>query len=221
MIKISFKYYPDAILCLNSKLPNKNIFDKFTNIPIIAADGATNKLIKKGILPDYIIGDLDSCNREYFNSIQPENIIHIPSQDLNDFEKNLNFSISKKWKKILIFGFHGGELEHTLNNWSILKKYQTKLSLLIYDSNRYSFPIGIGEYSISSEIDEIISIIPQCKARLSTRGLKWELNNEELELGYREGTRNRALANNFIIKIHSGEVLLSMNSRAALFTNFE
>mgnify|MGYP000975231144 CR=1 FL=1 len=217
MINISFNSSPDAIICLNSILPKKSVFSKFPNIPIIAADGATNQLMKKGIIPNFIVGDLDSCKNKYINSIPVNNLIHIPEQDTNDFEKNINFAQNQNWKKILIFGFHGGELEHTLNNWSIIKKYSTKLQLLIFESKRYCFPLGKGEYSISTKDNEIISLIPQCKAILTTIGLKWELSNEELQLGVREGARNRAIKDKIQIHIHSGEILLFLDSRIPLF----
>ena len=124
----------DCIVCLNSDLPSKNFFKKFENIRILAADGATIKLYKKGIFADFIIGDLDSFNRnkirEKFNS---DKIFYDESQETNDFEKVLEFAIKRAYHNILVVGFHGGKLEHTLNNWSILLKYKNKLNLCVYE----------------------------------------------------------------------------------------
>lgn len=222
MIDITFSGNPDAIICLNSTLPSIEILEQFAAIPIIAADGAANKLLDINVIPNFIVGDLDSFNSEKYSNLIPQShIIHLPEQDTNDFEKNIVFAKSRNWQKLLIFGIHGGELEHTLNNWSIIRKFTNQIQLLIYDIGRYSFPIAKGSYKIHANKDEIISLIPQCSCKLSTKGLKWELNNEILEIGSREGARNRAIEDKFIINIEDGQLLVSMESRLPYFLNMK
>ena len=48
-----------SILCLDGELPSAAFFFFFT-LPIIAADGAANTLMQMGVLPQIVIGDLDS-----------------------------------------------------------------------------------------------------------------------------------------------------------------
>jgi len=62
--------------------------------------------------------------------------------------------------------------------------------------------------TINVKIGEIISIIPQSTALLKTKNLNWELNNELLELGVREGARNQAIDSQIDIDILSGSILL-------------
>jgi len=61
--------------------------------------------------------------------------------------------------------------------------------------------------------DEIISLIPFPHARLSTNGLKWELEEEVLELSIREGARNRAVSTSLSIKLHEGRLLFFCDTR--------
>jgi thiamine pyrophosphokinase len=70
-------------------------------------------------------------------------------------------------------------------------------------------------------INETISLIPQPIAFLKTKNLQWELNNEALELGVREGARNRAISDEIEIKIISGEILLFVNARLPFAPLFE
>ena len=88
MRKVRFDGEYDALLCLNANMPGKKFFKKFRDIPIIAADGAANQLIDKKVVPDYIIGDLDSIDDEVRTQVGDESeIVHEPSQEKNDFQK--------------------------------------------------------------------------------------------------------------------------------------
>ncbi|MGQ9819905.1 MAG: thiamine diphosphokinase [Candidatus Kapaibacteriales bacterium] len=185
----------------------------FQDIPIIAADGGAIRLFNLGILPDYIVGDLDTFERFGLRSFfLKSEIVYRPSQDINDFEKALIFAIEKGFKNILITGFHGGFLEHTLNNWSVLQKYSNKLKLCVYDQKRYAIPIDFS-FKFEANRNEIISIIPQPSAILRTQNLKWNLNEEILALGYREGARNFAVGKDVKVEILKGSVLLIIDAR--------
>ena len=74
------------ILVLNGRLFNKNklikLLEKYSSI--ICADGAANKLIDLNIIPDYILGDLDSLKKEYKDKYY-EKIVELKDQNLNDF----------------------------------------------------------------------------------------------------------------------------------------
>lgn len=195
----------DALICLDADLPDKEFFFDFKNIPIICADGAGNRIIDKGIIPDFIVGDLDTLD---FDSLPNEvKLIERPDQDSNDFEKSLNFAIENEFKTLLILGLHGGVLEHTLNNWSILIKYMKSISLWIYDKGRIGMPTD-RSISIDCVQGEIISLIPQPEVTLTTKNLQWELNKETLRLGQREGARNVALSSNVQFILHKGSVLI-------------
>jgi len=213
MKAIDFNNRFDAIVCLNSILPDKEIFDFFGNIKILAADGAANNLYKIGIESDFIIGDLDSLENGDDNIANlSAKLIHLPDQNTNDFEKTLDFAYNNGMQNNLIFGFHGGELEHTLNNWSIFLKYSEKMNLCIFDADRYGFSIR-ESISINFESGEMISLIPQQKVKLITKGLKWELNNEILKFGEREGARNVAVDGRVSIEMLNGSLLLFCNAR--------
>lgn len=213
MNKLVFKNGFDALLCLDGTLPDSDFFKKLPGMPVIAADGAALRLFKKDVFSDYIVGDLDSFKKgakpgDFLKS----EIIHLPDQETNDFEKALVFAQRKGFKTILICGFHGGDLEHTLNNWSVLKKCSTALQLCIYERGRYAIPV-FKSVEFRAFKSEVISLIPQPDAGLTTAGLEWPLSQESLTLGVREGARNRAIAENVSIEVHSGEILLFIDAR--------
>lgn len=202
----------DAIICIDGDLPGSDFFNQFSKSKIIAADGAANKFHKKNTKPDLIIGDLDSVKKNVLDNIDSE-IIKIESQETNDFEKALLWCKNKNFTDILVTGFHGGELEHTLNNWSVFIKYSSLLNLTIFDLGRYGFVLK-GNNKINLAENEIVSLIPQPKATLTTKNLKWELSRGKLELGQREGARNLTISSQIQVNVLSGEILFFCKSRA-------
>jgi len=208
VIKATDIHNISAIVCLNGDLPNQFSVANFHNIPIISADGAAAKLLDMDIIPSLVIGDMDSFSiSKYCNTFPKEKIIELPDQETNDFEKILTYCKNNNLRNLLIFGFHGGDLEHSLNNWSVLKKFTSQLNMIISDKNRLGFAC-FENIEIHCRKGEIISLIPQTSATISTTNLNWNLTSETLEIGKRDGVRNIALDNVVEIEIINGELLV-------------
>jgi len=197
----------DALICLNGSLTDTSSIIDFTHKLIIAADGAADKLFDAGLSPSLIIGDGDSINSKLIPKHFDRNKLLIDlNQETNDFEKILDFCINNKLHNLIICGFHGGVLEHTLNNISVFAKYADRLNLIIYDHGRLG--IWVDDFlHLKVMSDEIISLIPLPEARLSTRNLRWRLDNEILAIGKREGARNQAISDFIEITVHSGAII--------------
>jgi len=207
----------DCIICLNGDMPAPHILAALYPAPFIAADGAAKQLKIRGFTPDIIIGDMDSV--EIYSSFSSSKIIYLPDQETNDFEKALRFCLSTSYKNVLVCGFHGGELDHTLNNWSVFMKFVPYLSLTILDSERYGIPIT-QSVSFSTMKDELISLIPQPECTLTLRGFVWNLNHETVSLGKREGARNKANTEHCFLEVHAGQLLCFLSHRFPLVPTF-
>jgi len=206
----------DAVICLQGDLPSIEVFEHLANKPLIAADGAANLLVAAGIGPEYVVGDLDSVTDATIEQLHgTTELIRDPDQDSTDFEKSLRFAAQQLWTNILVLGMHGGDLEHTLNNWSVLMRHGREASLTAFDRGRYAVPISTS-FRYAPHPDELLSLIPQPLAHLTTSGLVWDLANEPLELGTREGGRNRASGSEISIELHSGSLLFFCDARLPL-----
>jgi thiamine pyrophosphokinase len=207
---MNFTKHFDCIIVLNGNLENNLDCSQFEDIPIIATDGAANKLLELNIKPTIIIGDFDSfVGADMNNNFEK---IKITDQGTYDFEKALLFSINKRYNKCLIWGINGGEYEHSLNNMSVLIKYSEKLDLCVYTAGRYGFYVA-DSISLDLKKNEIVSIVPCPQAILTTKNLKWELCHTTLELGKNEGARNLAIQERIEIILHSGKYMLFIDSR--------
>ncbi|MFM8437155.1 MAG: thiamine diphosphokinase [Candidatus Kapaibacterium sp.] len=210
-MRISFH----TLICLNGELPGREFFAEHFGAAfrerggrIIAADGAAAALCALDVRPHVIVGDMDSLAVDHPLAGQTEiTVLRSAEQDTNDFEKIFLLSAPQPHERVCICGFHGGDLEHTLNNWSVLMRYARRHPLYVYDKGRLAVAIH-DRLDVEVQPEEIISLIPQPHARLSTEGLRWALDNEQLRLGEREGARNRATAHRVSITVHEGAVLV-------------
>jgi thiamine pyrophosphokinase len=83
-----------SIIFLNGTFPEKKMFNFLnTDVPLIAADGAIQKMYQFGFSPTYVIGDMDSSKKKYKNV----KIIKVSNQKFTDFEKCLAFVKKKNY----------------------------------------------------------------------------------------------------------------------------
>jgi len=201
----------DAIIFLNGKIPFK-ILGKYynKNIYTICADGAANMIKEHDLMPDIIIGDMDSVNKKVLKFYEKKGvqIRKIKDQETTDFEKSLMYCVENNLNNILIFGASSKRQDHTLNNYSVLKRYYRALNLKIIDSK---FEIFFIDKNISFDYPKgkSISMMPMPIAKgITTKGLLYKLNNEDLEIGTREGTLNCSEEKNISIEFKEGDLLL-------------
>jgi len=203
----------DAIIALFGDVPPLSVFEQLAHVPLIAADGAASSLVNVDVFPEYVVGDLDSLDGDVLRALEGiSEFVPDPDQNSNDFEKSLRFAAAQLWQRVLIVGMHGGDLEHTLNNWSVLKKFAPSMPLAVLDRERYIIPVS-SSFTVAVQPNELVSLIPQPEARISTKGLQWELSDEVLALGVREGARNIAVDGKVEVVIHEGSLLFCCDAR--------
>lgn len=179
-------------------------------IDIIACDGASDFLKVHNILPDVIIGDLDSAKPATLKYFSKKKVLikKVYDQNKNDLEKAIIYALSKKYKLINIIGLTGKRLDHTLNNISVLRKFHKKADIRFYE-NGFTGRIISKKTGLTCNIGDIVSLIPLPKATgITTKGLKYPLKNESLEFGVRSGALNEASLTKVNISIRSGILLL-------------
>ena len=113
---------------------------------LICADGGGNCLHKYKIVPEYLLGDFDSIDKEVLEFFIDSNCIieTFPTEkDCTDSEICFEKAIQLKATSITMLGFTGSRLDHFLGNLGLLKK---SLSLgvksIIRDDNNKIFIIN-------------------------------------------------------------------------------
>lgn len=174
---------------------------------IICCDGAAASLVKIGLEPDFIVGDLDSLQDE-LKARFSDRLIRVKEQETNDLTKAFNFCRSQNWSNICILGATGKREDHTLGNLSLLANYAKEISDIRIVTNYGTFFAVSSSCRLPSVPGQQISIIaltPQVK--VSSRNLKYPLNDLQLDFWW-QATLNEAKREFFELDFAPGNILL-------------
>ncbi len=176
---------------------------------IICADGGANSARKLNIVPDVIIGDLDSITKENLKFFKKKTkIIKYKRQNDTDVEKSLKYLIGKGFGDVVLLGATGNRLDHTICNLGIVLKYFSKIKISILHGNSFLKAYN-NNVELNTVKNEIISVYGfDKKTKIKSTGLKYPLKNIALPLGEKESTSNVATSNKITLKIKGGIVFV-------------
>ncbi|MCQ4035535.1 thiamine diphosphokinase [Kaistella montana] len=198
-----------ALLFINGIPPEK--LPETEGYSLIAcSDGAFHYLKEKNFpldQLDFISGDFDSHLGKDEN-IYHEKFIHTPDQDKTDFEKSLEIIAEKGFSKIDVYGGSGGEMDHFLGNLTVVSRFKNQMEITFYDEfSTYFF--APNHLVLENVKGKMISLFPFPLAEsISTKGLNWPLNKENLNITGKIGTRNFASEDQVIIDFERGELVV-------------
>ncbi len=205
-----------SIIFLSGNMPDRNIMRHInTKGILIAADGAAKKISNLSL--DYIIGDLDSSG-DIENS--KAKILKISDQNYTDAEKCFLFVKKQKLLPCLVLGANGGEIDHIFGNvLAILKHFENNEVYFLdtYVKNDKTIGVKLGlvltkdKIRLQLKFKSNISIIPSNNTKITTKGLKWELNNQKLDINGTLAIRNTNVAEFVEFEIVTGRALIILD----------
>lgn len=201
-----------CIIIANGRAPSKSVINFFKSkgySTLICADGGANSAFKLGLVPDYIIGDLDSVFPEILKFYSHKStIIKVKRQNDTDVEKCLKFATRKKFTEALLLGVTGDRLDHTICNLGIVIKFYQKIKCNIVAENSYLIPTN-KTLTFKSKVGETISIYAFDKqTKITSTGLKYHLRNSSLPFGEKESTSNVAIKNQVKLIVKGGIIFI-------------
>jgi len=177
---------------------------------IICADGGANNAYKMNIIPDYIIGDLDSIDSTtttYFKKNHKTKIINDQNQEKTDLELAISLAESLHPDEIFIFGAIGDRIDHTLANILCLTKINPDITAKIIDEKNI-LELVDKPSEIKGYTEDIISVIPLTQiVGLSYEGMKWPVSNKNTKFGW-FGLSNRFTKQKAKITFSKGKLLI-------------
>lgn len=187
---------------------------------IIAVDKGLEALNKLHILPNHIVGDLDSVEESILESYKsnPTITIHeyIPEKDYTDTDIALKLAISLSSSHITILGALGKRMDHTLANIHILMiALESNIPCELLDSNNRIYLINKTHTIKKSNVyGKYISLIPLTSKveGLTLIGFKYPLNNYSLTIGKSLGISNELINDSATICLKNG-ILIVIESK--------
>jgi len=182
---------------------------------IIAADGGTLALVRNGITPDLIIGDIDSLDNSIIDEFDlSDRIIGHPSdKDMTDTELAVMEAIEREAERILVTGVLNGRVDHFLANLSLMATYPGKvIAQALEGPVRLVNPENPLSLSLKSGTMVSLSVWGREARGVITSGLKYPLKNTDLEMSGR-GVENVA-EGDISVTVRSGMVFATIHSQS-------
>ena len=177
---------------------------------ILALDGGADTALKAGIMPNLVIGDLDSISEKAKNKIGTEKLLKVARQDNTDLEKGLDFARYFKVPNITIICAQGGRLDFTLSNFSSVFNYIDKAEIVFKTSTCDIYPLKKSS-KFECKKESKVSLVPMGTTKnLTLKDLKYTLENATFKIG-QTAVSNIALKNTFEVSFTKGQLLVIIN----------
>jgi len=208
-------------ILLNGEINNYNYISKIISKEnydcIICSDGGANHAYNMNIVPNYIIGDLDSINKniiDYYKSKNVEFEKFPTKKDETDTELCIELSSKLKAKEIHLIGALGGRIDHTIANINLLYYIRKKGIMPKIISEKEELYIAIEEeIIIDGNIGDTVSILPikGDVEGVTLKNLEYPLNNSDMEFSRPLGISNVMSDINCSIKVNKGSLIIIKN----------
>ena len=206
--------YQKIILFANGELPEPNhIAERINNDDfLIAVDGGLGHITSLGLMPDLIIGDMDSVDKEKLDHYRTKNVKiekHPVDKVQNDLELAIQAAVKMNPQKIWIVAALGKRIDQTLANIFLLTREDLiDIDTHLVDGKRDVFLIR-KQANINGKTGQRVSLIPihgPVKG-IRTEGLQFPLENETLFPDQTRGISNRLIKDTARITIENGLLL--------------
>ena len=178
---------------------------------ILACDGGLHHCHSIGILPNYIIGDMDSVDEAILAEYQNVPIMRfIPEKDETDLELAIARACELKAESIVVLGGLGGRVDHQLANiHALAQAVRIGVRAEIWDEHTRIMLIK-DHCRIHRGDGYLVTMLPLTTeaAGITTEGLKFPLSSENLSVGYARGISNEITDDCARISLKSGLLLV-------------
>ena len=158
---------------------------------VVAADGGADRALALGVMPQAVIGDLDSLSQAGRARLGPDRVFRIDEQETTDFDKALRLIAAPF---VLAVGVAGRRIDHELAVLSGLFRHQAlaggrmpclllgRQDVILAAPPRLSLRLRAGDR---------LSLFPLAPVTGRSRGLVWPIDGLRLAPDGRIGTSNR------------------------------
>ncbi len=152
---------------------------------VVAADSGADALWAVSIVPDAVIGDMDSIDPETIAAL-PDGVLHpVEEQDSTDFDKCLRHILAPL---VLGYGFLGARVDHQLAAMTVLARYPERRCVLLGDED--ALILCPPDLSLDLPAGSRLSLFPLAEVRGTSEGLRWPIGGIAFRPDGSVGTSN-------------------------------
>jgi thiamine pyrophosphokinase len=177
---------------------------------IICCDGSAESLVLAGLIPDAIVGDLDSLTDEM--AVRFADRIYLDeSQETNDLTKAVSWCSEMGYKDIIIVGATGKREDHTIGNISLLVEYAKDMNVMMVTDSGIFMPF-LKSCVISSHPGQQVSVFAiDPYTEITSKGLRYSLNKTKI-INWWFATLNESTGESFSLQFE-GRIIVYLKFR--------
>jgi len=175
---------------------------------VIAADSGLDRAQEVGLVPDLVVGDLDSAGSEALSDHHGAVERHPTDKDATDLELALRAAGRRRPDHIVVLGGGGGRFDHLLGNVLVLTTVEG--ATVEWRPVGATIHIVRERCELEMRVGSVVSLIPvQGSVHvLSTSGLRWPLHDETLDFGTTRGVSNESTRSSVTVEVANGLLAL-------------
>lgn len=176
---------------------------------LLAADAGADLALRHGIVPDAIIGDLDSVSADALGS--GADIYKFDDENSTDCDKLLQWVVDQGHRSIRLIGVEGDRLDHVLGTLGSCARSPLDIRLILRDGE--GILLKAGHHRLEAIAGQRVSLLPVGEVEgVDAPGLRWPLMQATLQLDGFVSVSNVVETAPLEISIASGTLLVILES---------
>ena len=208
-----------AVIIANGPLPKPPLDEHLVGDDdlVVCVNGGVENALALGLMPQVVIGDMDSMHMPLREWLQEEGcrFIQYPSRkDETDSELAVRYALSQGATELIMLGTLGGRIDHTLANVMLLASPELEgVKVRLVEGNQEVLLIR-DEVVIEGQPGDTLSLLPLSGdvVGIYTEGLEYPLRDGTLRFGAARGVSNVFAAPQARVRVGRG-LLLAVHHR--------
>jgi thiamine pyrophosphokinase len=181
-----------AVILANGQLPDPGAARRHIQSAdrLICADGGTQHAIRLGLVPDIVVGDLDSIEAPARATLEAAGVrfeAHPVRKDKTDLELALGLAIAEGAMQVDLLATLGGRLDQSLANLLLLTQPEwATVSVRVIEGSETAWVVRGGQTArLTGNAGDTLSLVPLTPqvSGVNLTGVEWPLANATLQLG--------------------------------------
>lgn len=208
-----------AVILANGTPPSRATLEQAVRDAgrFVCADGGAETARAAGLVPEAVIGDLDSASEDTIAHFAAVGVRIVRDLDVErtDTEKAIEYVLEREpVDEIAIYGATAGRLDHVLGNLSLLHKFADRIHLVLEDDYASAW-LGTGIVILDHPRGTVVSFFAAGAPaeRVTTENLRYPLTEQTLEFGSLDSISNEITERPGRIRIGSGRLVIVVVKR--------
>jgi thiamine pyrophosphokinase len=182
---------------------------------VICADGGTQHAHGMGLIPDVVVGDMDSLDPGLRADLEADDVrfvVHPTRKDETDLELALQLAIDEGAEEVEILAMLGGRLDQSLANLLLVARDEwAPARVKVTEGNQTAWSLRGGqETTIKGASGDLLSLIPLSALVIGVtlEGVEWPLDAATLRFGSTLTVSNMLTATVARLSVKEGLILI-------------